>query len=200
MLFEAEKAITITDCINSKPIYLTNNAIGEENTRKVVMFIIWNYQKSLHLPQNNVMDDFELAVCASDFVAKFSYDSITDLIFALKQARQEGKVFYNKFSQQDFFEVVNKHFDKKSQELELENRNCLKPTTIAFETLKAIECVDKRINNEEITMKERNMMEKVQRQIERANAQEMYFSNLPEEIKIEIQQEEKEVLKAINYV
>lgn len=139
-LFEAERKITISNCIESKPIFATKQALGEANTLKVICFIIHSFQKALKLSNDKMMDSTEIVICASDFMDKYSYDSVTDLIFALKQARHDGKIFYNKFSQQDMFEILNRHFEDKAKQTVRENQLLNSNRgSIAAETLKVIE-------------------------------------------------------------
>jgi hypothetical protein len=123
ILFKAERELSINICINSKPLFLTKNELGEEFLIKMVVLVIWQFQNALKLNSEKTMDSTELVICASDYINRYSHDSVVDLIFALQQARYEGKVFYNKFSQQDFFEILNKHFEKKAREIEAENKS-----------------------------------------------------------------------------
>lgn len=126
-LFQAENCLSIQDCITSTPLFLTKKGIGSTQTLKIVSFIIWNFQSSLKLSNDRILDSAEIVILAKEYIEKYSHDSIADLIFALKKAKHDATVFYNKFSFQDFYSIVNKHFEQKSIELEADNKKIETP-------------------------------------------------------------------------
>jgi hypothetical protein len=121
-LYDSERQMIMQDCIQSKPLFQTQQALGEDNVLKIVVFVIWNFQKTLKLSNDKSMDATDLVIAAGDFIDTYTHDSITDLVFALRQARHDGKIFYNKFSQQDLNAILKEHFEKKAKMLEVENK------------------------------------------------------------------------------
>jgi hypothetical protein len=137
-VYQAEKMIAMEQCCTATPLFVTKKDIGEDDVLKVVCFVIHGFQRSLHLPNDRIMDSTELVIASGDYIDKYTHDSIIDLIQAFKDARHKGTVFYNKFSQQDLNQILNNHFEAKAIALELMNRNP-KRQSIAPEVLTLIE-------------------------------------------------------------
>lgn len=137
-VYQAEKFIAIEQCCYATPLFVTKRQVGDDNALKVVCFLIHNFQRSLKLPKDRIMDSTELVIAAGDYIDKYTHDSIIDLIQAFKDARHNGTVFYNKFSQQDLNQILNAHFEAKAAALEIINRNP-KRESIAPQVLALIE-------------------------------------------------------------
>jgi len=138
MLQTMERSLSFEECHHSKKIYEVRQNLGYDLTIKLVAFVIATFQNSLKI--SNGLTAEEIMMAADDFVGVYTHDSINDLIFALRSAKTEGKQFYNKFSQQDLYSILKKHFEQKASWLEIEERTkpYKIPSTVDFEIQKIL--------------------------------------------------------------
>lgn len=90
--------------------------MGEEILVRIVTVIIDSFVHSLKVKEK--MDPLEIVSCARVLVGKYTHDSIKDIILALKEAKESGKVFYNSISDQVIYQIVNEYMERKADFIE----------------------------------------------------------------------------------
>ena len=121
MLYRLENSTTFEECHESDKIHVLIKELGKELLQKIVVFVIASFQNSLKIA--NGLTTFELVLIAEEFLNRHSFESISDLIMALRKAKDDGKEFYNKFSEGDFNAIMNKYFEEKAKWLENYHRD-----------------------------------------------------------------------------
>ncbi|RPD45831.1 hypothetical protein DNI29_16920 [Hymenobacter sediminis] len=87
---------------------------------KLLVFTLKAFQGSLKVKEG--MEAADLIETAEMILAKYSHDSLKDIMLALKEAKWNGRVFYNALSGTVVMDILDKYFAVKAVELEAEHR------------------------------------------------------------------------------
>lgn len=91
-------------------------AIGLLEVQKLIILAVKYFADGLQV--QNKLAAFDMLEFSHLFIEKYQYDSYDDLVCALKNAKLNGKKFYNQFGTQELFEILAEHFEQKAQAME----------------------------------------------------------------------------------
>lgn len=123
ILSQMSVGLTIEKAITAPKIFQVRKTLGEETLVKILTVIIHSFVFSLKVKDK--MDALEIISCARVLAGKYTHDSIKDIILALKEAKEQGKVFYNAVSEQVIYQIVNEYMERKSAFIENYHREII---------------------------------------------------------------------------
>jgi hypothetical protein len=106
------RGLTIEKALESPKIFQVKKSYGTETVVKILSVVIFSFCHSVKASKS--MDEIEIVDCAEGLMIKYSHESVKDIILALKQAKLEGKNFYNSISETVIYEIVGDYMEKKS--------------------------------------------------------------------------------------
>jgi hypothetical protein len=110
------RGLTIQKAMESPKIFQVKKSYGTETVVKILSVVIFSFCHSIKASKS--MDEIEIVDCAEGLMLKYSHESVKDIILALKEAKYEGKNFYNSISEAVIYEIVGGYMDKKSSYIE----------------------------------------------------------------------------------
>jgi hypothetical protein len=116
MISEMSVGLTLEKAVQSPKIFAIKKKFGEQTLVKILVVIVHTFCHSLKVKEK--MDAVEVVDCARTLSEKYTHDSIKDIILALKEAKQNGKIFYNSISEQTIYQIIDEFMNKKAEYLE----------------------------------------------------------------------------------
>jgi hypothetical protein len=116
LISDMGRGLTIQKAMESPKIFQVKKSYGAETVVKILSVVIFSFCHSVKA--SKTMDEIEIVDCAEGLMIKYSHDSIKDIILALKQAKLDGKTFYNSISEMVIYEIVGDYMEKKSSFIE----------------------------------------------------------------------------------
>ena len=101
-------------------LFQVKRNLGNDETHKLICFIIANFEASLNV--TNKMSSVQIFEAGQLIMERYPYESIQDFILALKEAKVSGRIFYNRLSLSDLFQILTEYLERKSVFLEEVNR------------------------------------------------------------------------------
>lgn len=161
MINEMSVGLTMGKAISSPKIFQIKKQLGEETIVKILTVIIHSFCHSLKVKEN--MDPLEVVNCARVLAEKYTHDSIKDIILALKEAKEDGKIFYNSVSEQVIYQIVNEYMDRKSAFLENQHYDTLSRVDGSIRTISGtIAAKEDREREEREKREEKKDLKKIQ--------------------------------------
>lgn len=120
LLVDIQSGLTRAAAYASPKLFQVRRSLGEKELVKLLVFTLKAFQDSLKVKEG--MEAADLIECAQMVLAKYSHDSLKDIMLALKEAKWNGRVFYNALSGPVVMDILAEYFDAKALELEAEHR------------------------------------------------------------------------------
>lgn len=111
LIAEMSVGLTIEKAISSPKIFQVKKRYGMEILIKILCVIIKSFCDSIRA--SKTMDAADILECADLIAETYTHDSIKDIIMALKQAKKNGKNFYNSISTPVIFEIISEYMNNK---------------------------------------------------------------------------------------
>jgi hypothetical protein len=154
MLSEMSVGLTLEKAVSAPKIFAIKKKFGEETLVKILVVIVHNFIHSLKVKEK--MDAIEVVDCARTLSEKYTHDSIKDIILALKEAKQNGKIFYNSVSEQVIYQIIDEFMNKKAEYLENEHNDRISKNDGSVRTVSQTMAREREIFEEKINMKHEN--------------------------------------------
>ncbi|MGI4823584.1 MAG: hypothetical protein ACRYFV_20415 [Janthinobacterium lividum] len=116
LLVEATRGLTHAKAAEGRKLLQIKRDIGELSSLKITIFILKQFADSVKVPTK--LDGADIIELAEEINQRYPYESFDDLILALKNARSDGTIFYNKLDQGDIWKALHNYFENKSKWLE----------------------------------------------------------------------------------
>lgn len=121
LVYDLSYGLTFEQAASSKKLFQIKKTHGPGNLIKLLAVIVKSFCDSIKATKT--MDAVDIFECSELLSETYTHDSVKDIILALKNAKKDGKTFYNAVSTPVIFEILTKYFDQKSAYFEAREKD-----------------------------------------------------------------------------
>jgi hypothetical protein len=154
MISQMSVGLTLEKAVQSPKIFSIKKKFGEEILVKMLVVIVHTFCHSLKVKEK--MDAVEVVDCARTLSEKYTHDSVKDIILALKEAKQNGMVFYNSVSEQVIYQIIDEFMNKKAAYLENKHNDMISKNDGSVRTVNQTIAREREIFEEKINRSSEN--------------------------------------------
>jgi hypothetical protein len=153
LIAEIGTGLTIQAAMEGKKIFQLRRTLGDEMLVKILCAIIKAFCDSVKA--KDTLDAVDILELAESIKATYTTESVREIIYALNQAKEKGKIFYNSITVIKMKEILNDYMEKKSRYLESEVLNFKSRTDGSVNTEAYSRAVEEEARQERIDKRSR---------------------------------------------